>query len=219
MKNESHPNHPERPTSASPSRKLFGRGPIPFFGKKGHIPVSTQQAYAGGKWSRSSLFWLALVSVGILLFLLKCKRETLQKAEGDLVDLVYENFLFQHEDCDYRLFAAATTCGYQSVLMKDYQEYQDQGDVETQTVKLTAKKNLPQRPRINMDQLAYFEKLTRDRVRLIYDNGACEIFDFQDLLYNIQEQQQCSQFRGIPQNGEVTEFVNLLYIESLESNL
>lgn len=35
--------------------------------------------------------------------------------------------------------------------------------------------------------MIYYEELTKDWVRVVLDNAACETMDFQDLLYNIQE--------------------------------
>lgn len=218
MKNESSRNNPEQPAPITSDRNLFARIPIPFFGRKERIPVATQKERSAGKWSRSSLLWLALACLGGLLFLQKCKRTTVQKAETAFVNLIYDNYYYVHDDCDYRLFAAASACTYPSVWRKDYQDYLDrEKDLKDHPViGEVADNHIRQRPRINMDRLAYYEQLTRDRVRLIYDNGACQIFDTEDLMYNIQDKKRCGQFTGIPQNGEVTEFVNLLYIESFE---
>ena len=221
MKNDSSRNKPEQLAPATPNRNFFARIPIPFFGRKERIPVATQKKSVAGKWSRSSLLWLALACLGGLLILQKCKRSTVQKAEAALVNLIYDNHYYHHDDCDYRLFAAASACTYPSVERKDYQAYlvREQDQKDNPGIGEVAENYIRQRPRINMDRLAYYEHLTRDRVRLIYDNGACEIFDTEDLMYNIQDKKRCEQFRGIPQNGEVTEFANLLYIESFEKIL
>ncbi|PHN01886.1 hypothetical protein CRP01_35205 [Flavilitoribacter nigricans DSM 23189 = NBRC 102662] len=218
MKNDPGRNKPEQPAPTTPNRKFFAQIPIPFFGRKDRIPVAGQKKSVAGKWSRSSLLWLALACLGGLLILQQCKRATVQKAEAALVNLIYDNYYYHHDDCDYRLFAAASACTYPSVARKDYEAYLDreQGQKDNPGIGEVAENYIRQRPRINMDRLAYYEQLTRDRVRLIYDNGACEIFDTEDLMYNIQDKKRCGQFRGIPQNGEVTEFVNLLYIESFE---
>lgn len=214
-----------RPTdSPLPKGSLFDRISIPFFGDKDRLPVRNRGQHRG-KWSRRSLLWLTLISAVGWLVLQKCKSVAAEKGLAELSAAVYDNYLYRHEDCDYQLYDASTMCTLPRVLSKDYREYEaadqerEKAVAEGQDVKAMNDLFMRQRPKININRLTYFEKLTRDRVRLVFDNGACEIIAFEDLTYNIQEAEQCTSFKGIPRNGEVTEFVNLLYIESFEKVL
>lgn len=193
------------------------------FGRSGQMPKRT--AAPGSLWKPPirRLFWLVLLGGGIALIVSTCRRSVSKKMNTELQALAYDHLLFRHADCDFVLYRENGMCSYPSVLMADYRNYQEQEgqarlvDQEAAPGPQTQAKNyIRQRPKVNVDRLVYYERLTQDKVRLIYDNGACEIFNFENLLFNIQEYQDCGQFPGIPDQGEVYEYVNLLYIESFD---
>lgn len=227
MKKEAQQPNPGRPEESPSSRNaLFGRISIPFFGDKDRMPVRTRRRLAKGKWSRWSLLALTLICAVVWLALDQCKRAAFRKGVQKLSEVSYDHYLYRYDDCDFQLYQAQRTCSRGSVLIEDYREYleaerkREELEKESKLQTSVSSENfIRQRPKINVNRLAYYEKLTRDRVRLVYDNGACEILPFKDLLYNIQEAKQCTGFVGIPRNGEVTEFVNLLYIESFDKVL
>ncbi|PHN01252.1 hypothetical protein [Flavilitoribacter nigricans] len=221
MKKESKPKYSKPSDHRDSGSKLFGRIPIPSFGRKDRIPVRKAGDPSGGRWTARHLLWLAGASLLVLIFLQKCKSVATAKAKAELIEQAYDNILFRHQDCDYLVYEATSMCGHPLVLTRDYREYQEaeaRRDQSTEGVQEDSqtKNYIRQRPKINLDRLVYFEKLTRGRARLVYDNGACEISELDDLLFNIQEAELCARFPGIPQNGEVNEFVNLLYIESFD---
>lgn len=144
-----------------------------------------------------------------------------QKAFEKLNEVAYDKMLYRHDDQDYMISEERTLCGLSSVLWEDYREFEEKEKQQEQQEKTAEDLNVDgpwirQRPRINIDRLMYYEELTKDRVRAVFDNGACETMDFKDLLYNIQEGKYCTQFQPIPRDGQVTEYINVLYIKSFE---
>lgn len=222
MKNEKQYRNQEK-TQTKGGRWKFSRLPNLIFRSKGDLPIPSTTISLGGRSKKSQFMILAFAIMVIYTI-----KEVIRTYWGEqILEAFSDELSYRYTDEDYLLSEDSTICLLPSVLMEDYRAF-EKAEAERDSLiaimdhlanhdlDLSAPVELLERPKINVDRLVYFERLTKDRVRLIYNNGVCEIYDFKDMLYNIQEEKQCLQFEPIPRNGQVTEYINLLYLESFD---
>lgn len=184
------------------------------FGKRGPLPAKLTATRKKPTGKRTIWLWLTLFGLAGLggWFLLRHYQQAVAAAE-------FQRQSFMPLDEDYEAAKKGSLCVLPAVgEAAAADEQQAVLDVRPDQEKLQPKPPAPRgkRPVIDLDQLVYFEKMTRKQVRVLFADGSCRLFKFRDLLRHIQAQQSCDFFQPVPRNGVSTEYVNLHYIESFE---
>lgn len=214
----------QQPQPVEKPARLFGRMKLGSsstwsFGKKGPLPAKTNQTSGRSRSKKRS--WLLTLFLGVAVLAAWYLIHTLKERAAATA---MEQAAFMPLDEDYQAANKEGLCRLPSVpeiqgAGEDSPTPQVVGVVavkENNTLSDKLPKVKGKRPVIELDQLVYFEKMTRNRVRVLFENGSCSLYKYQDLLYNIQTQESCNYFQPVPRDGVATEYINVHYIEGFE---
>lgn len=202
----------EEPIPAEESSGIFKRrsGRLTTtwsFGRKGTLPAKVQRQKRLSRKRRKP--WLT----GVLVILIgtaawfAIRQIRLHTAVSAL-----NTASFTPLDADYRAASDGSLCALPEIEAKAVANPEIVSDIG-----LTRRPQTDgRRPFIDLDQIVYYEKMTQNRVRVLYHDGSCDIYRWKELLQTIQQEEACQQFQSAPRDGVATEYINLHYITFFE---